>query len=208
MRSNDFTQLNDLYYKKVVLTEASDHTFTAPEEKIGDLEYGKAGEVFGKSVDEPAKIPGIGNTTKRAYLPYIGKLREIERDFAAEVIASIIAIVKDKLDATDGNFTGSEVDFRARIVVPVVVDMLEELGYTKGIGNVTAGYIARAVVDAAKEHGYLSATKVPKPVAAEPAPQEDAESHEHDWDYEDSRHGAWKKTCRICGKVVKGHSDY
>lgn len=155
-------------YKSMILNEASPREYSMtgkafeprvdnPEDYSGPEDQPVSSSPLMKGSEKPIKFPGRGVEPGRFYLPYIKHFQNTYGVKAGAQFGEMIArLAQAKIeDEFGGSFTGSETEFRSQVLAPLVRDVVDELGVSKGVNELTSGYIARSLMDAFEAAGYV-----------------------------------------------------
>lgn len=164
MKDNDSKSLTNIYRTLIVEAAPGNWEINVPTVEGSEDEPPSEGMISQASA--PVKFPGIKELqSSKFYLPYLKHFKDNYGEEEGAAFGEMIArLAKKKLDAQySGNFTGTKVEFRQSFLSPLIKEIIDELGVTKGVSELTSGYVARALTDAFIEVGYLKGTKISKP---------------------------------------------
>ena len=190
MKDNDSNTLTNIYKTLIVEAAPGNWEINVPTDE-GLEDESPSEEMIGHS-GTPVKFPGIKELqSSKFYLPYLKHFKTNYGEEEGAAFGEMIArFAKKKLDKEHGgNYTGTKVEFRKSFLSPLIQEIVNDLGVTKGVSELTSGYVARALTDAFIDVGYLKGEKLTQTDSAENASEQPKqgfeESKKHKPDYLD-----------------------
>ena len=190
MHNKDTKTIGNIY--RTIITESAPRDWSMDVPSGEGLEDEIPSEELMQHSISPAKFPGVeGLKASKFYLPYLKHFKDTYGEMEGAAFGEMIArIAQEKLkNVGDGKFTGTEVEFRQAFLSPLIRNIVNDLGVTKGVSELTSGYVARALTDAFIDVGYLKGEKLTQTDSAENASEQPKqgfeESKKHKPDYLD-----------------------
>ena len=190
MKDNDSNTLTNIYKTLIVEAAPGNWEINVPTDE-GLEDESPSEEMMGHS-GTPVKFPGINELqSSKFYLPYLKHFKTNYGEEEGAAFGEMIArFAKKKLDKEHGgNYTGTKVEFRKSFLSPLIQEIVNDLGVTKGVSELTSGYVARALTDAFIDVGYLKGEKLTQTDSTENASEQPKqgfeESKKHKPDYLD-----------------------